>query len=127
MAKPTNHPRLRLTRKAFTRQLDRNTALREEIQALRRQVKDLLQPPAENSATQLPSAGEKLAEWGRRLRFDEPVFTLRAQDITAPNSVRRWAASVADLLGSKDKIGDAMLTAARMEHWQRRYGCKVPD
>lgn len=83
----------------------------------------------EHAGTNLRSetSAERLARWAQRLGDTEPVFTLRARDITAPNTIRRWAASCAELGGPAQKIGDAMLQAADMERWQRIYGCKAPD
>jgi len=73
------------------------------------------------------TSAERLARWAGRLAENEPVFCLRARDITAPNTVRRWAASCAELGGPAHKIGDAMLQAVDMERWQRAHGCKSPD
>lgn len=58
---------------------------------------------------------------------DEPVFTLRAQDRSAPGFVRRWAAEAEKLGAPMEKVDAAMLCAADMEAWQGKYGSKVPD
>ena len=69
--------------------------------------------------------GEKLKNGN--MREDEPLFTLRAQDLTAPKIVRAWA-DVAEAKGvSKEKTEEARRLADAMDEWQKRYGCKVPD
>ena len=58
---------------------------------------------------------------------DEPVFLLRAQDITAPHAVRAWARAQWENKGNRDMGGMAMEHADRMEEWQRVHGAKVAD
>lgn len=73
------------------------------------------------------TSAERLSAWAARLGDNEPVFTLRARDITAPNTIRRWASAAAELGAPPEKVGDALRLAAYMETWQRQHGCKVPD
>ena len=48
---------------------------------------------------------------------DEPLFTLRARDATAPGAVVAWA-QVAHAAGASDKkVNAAMELAATMRHW----------
>lgn len=58
---------------------------------------------------------------------DEPIFILRAQDLTAPAVVRIWAA-IAELHGCPKTLEAGML-ADQMEVWQRthRDRAKWPD
>ena len=58
-----------------------------------------------------------------KIPADEPVFLLRAQDITAPATVRRWAAM------QKDESIAALARnhADAMEDWQRDHACKYAD
>lgn len=56
---------------------------------------------------------------------DEPVFTLRAQDISAPALVRAWANKAAGHLGyTHPKVIEAIKLAEAMEAWPNR---KHPD
>lgn len=56
--------------------------------------------------------------------LDEPIFVLRAQDILAPDAVRRWAKLAESYGVSHAKIREAMDCAKQMEDWKKR---KVPD
>ena len=63
-----------------------------------------------------------------RAQDDEPVFVLRAQDKTAPDTVRDWATRAANAGAPTAKVTQAMHDADLMEAWQRKYGiAKVPD
>jgi hypothetical protein len=58
----------------------------------------------------------------------EPIFVLRAQDRTAPNTVRHWANMNAMLEGSsQEKIDEAHALADAMEEWQVSNGSKIAD
>lgn len=58
---------------------------------------------------------------------DEPVFFVRAQDVTAPFVVLHWA-KLAERYGAKENIIQAAIAQAeRMVEWQREHGWKVPD
>jgi hypothetical protein len=48
---------------------------------------------------------------------DEPVFLLRAQDMTAAPTVEHWAALNIDLVGSEELIRTAREHAALMRAW----------
>jgi len=57
---------------------------------------------------------------------DEPVFLLRAKDITAPATVRAWA-EFARLVGADDTIVQAALNHAdAMRSWQLVNGPRIP-
>lgn len=60
---------------------------------------------------------------------DEPVFVLRAQDLTAPERVLDWAIRVQQLRGEIPKTIQARSDAVEMRDWQRRNykRVKVPD
>ena len=56
---------------------------------------------------------------------DEPIFVLRAQDITAPAIVRMWAEmQKLHPIRAEEKIREALALADRMEQWPTR---KFPD
>jgi hypothetical protein len=59
---------------------------------------------------------------------DEPIFVLRAKDISAPMVVRSWAGWLA-LMRTRDapKVQEAVDLATKMEQWQRVNGAKIPD
>ena len=58
---------------------------------------------------------------------DEPVFTLRARDVTAPDVVRLWAVNAASRGVSVEKCREACECATSMERWQEKHGTKLPD
>jgi hypothetical protein len=69
---------------------------------------------------------------------DEPIFILRAHDMLAPEIVRAWVAAVSrrHMVGHGweqprphllNKLSEAEDLARRMEAWQQKHGCKVPD
>lgn len=57
----------------------------------------------------------------------EPIFTLRAQDLLAPEIVREWAYRARKLDVSEDKIKEARRIADEMEDWQIQNHRKLPD
>ena len=61
-----------------------------------------------------------------RARDDEPIFVLRAQDMFAPELVRKWA-ELAFQGTPALKIEEALACADAMEAWVRKHGTKVPD
>ncbi len=61
-----------------------------------------------------------------KAKDDEPIFTLRAQDKTAPRTVRMWAIN-SGLLIDNPKRRQAMKLAEEMEAWQRANLSKQPD
>lgn len=58
-----------------------------------------------------------------KVQPDEPIFVLRAQDMTAPATIRKWVAFNADTAPAR-KLAEALECAAVMEHWPNR---KMPD
>jgi hypothetical protein len=58
---------------------------------------------------------------------DEPIFTLRAHDQTAPDTVRAWARVAHESGSPPAKVEEALRIAAAMETWQTHNGAKVPD
>ena len=62
-----------------------------------------------------------------RIRADEPVFLIRAQDSTAPQALRAYAI-IAAAHGASTELTDSVQRHARaMEEWQRVNGKKTPD
>ena len=71
-----------------------------------------------------------------RVKTGEPIFTLRAQDATAPELVEEWAERVVARYqreGSEislevdAKIAEARSLAQQMRAWQYANGSKLPD
>lgn len=58
---------------------------------------------------------------------DEPVFLLRAQDVTSPTVVRYWAEQAEQAGADAETVQAAREWADEMETWQRDRGAKVPD
>ena len=54
---------------------------------------------------------------------NEPIFVLRAQDVTAPSLVRKWA-TVNKSTISSEKYNEALNCANEMDKWPSR---KLPD
>lgn len=59
--------------------------------------------------------------------LEEPTFSLRGQDIIAPEIVREWAFRAALLGSPREKIVEARKIADQMEDWQIAHHRKVPD
>ena len=57
----------------------------------------------------------------------EPLFTLRANDVTAPNVVDAWALAAERAGAPREKVVGAKNVAHTMRAWQRKNGSKVPD
>jgi ATP-dependent Clp protease ATP-binding subunit ClpX len=55
---------------------------------------------------------------------NEPIFTLRAQDLLAPAIIRAWCELAVLASVPPDKIREAREIALQMEQWPKR---KVPD
>ena len=65
-----------------------------------------------------------LAEGTSPFAEDEPVFILRAKDVTAPTTLRRWAG----MQPSGSRSAQLALDHADiMERWQKVNGCKWAD
>lgn len=58
---------------------------------------------------------------------DEPVFLLRAQDVTAPDVVEYWVMKARQAGASNDIIDAAKGQVDAMREWQREHGMKIPD
>ena len=75
----------------------------------------------------MPTKSEVLADPNSCLNKaadDEPIFVLRAQDVTAAKTIRDWAQLLMSLGGSLLKANDALHTAKAMERYHTR---KLPD
>ena len=59
-----------------------------------------------------------------KVKPNEPIFVLRAQDKLAPRLVRLWAEMAADVECEHTKVAEAFTTADSMEQWPDR---KFPD
>jgi len=62
-----------------------------------------------------------------KVKHDEPIFVLRAQDLTAPGIVRAWANMARKVGCPETKIKEAFQLADRMEEWAKSNGGKMPD
>ena len=58
---------------------------------------------------------------------DEPVFLLRAQDVTAPAVVEYWVMKAREAGALKNIIEAAKEQVEAMRKWQREHGIKIPD
>lgn len=58
---------------------------------------------------------------------DEPVFLLRAQDLTAPAVVEYWVMKAKDAGAAKTITEAAKNQAEAMREWQREHRIKIPD
>ena len=58
---------------------------------------------------------------------DEPVFLLRAQDVTAPAVVEYWVMKARDAGALENIVEAAENQAEEMRKWQREHGIKIPD
>lgn len=58
---------------------------------------------------------------------DEPVFLIRAKDISSVATLRFWAAENERLGADKKLIQKARDWSCEMENWQIKHGCKVAD
>ena len=70
---------------------------------------------------------ERIQDSASLIPEDEPVFLIRAQDVTAPSVVLYWAECAEDEGASSNMVRVARQHAARMLEWQREHGVKVPD
>lgn len=75
---------------------------------------------------------ERIQDAANLIGEDEPVFLLRAQDVTAPSVVRAWVKVQRDLsfplgVGDPKAIQLAENWANEMERWQATHGCKTAD
>lgn len=58
---------------------------------------------------------------------DEPIFVLRAQDLLAPDKVRKWACEARAKGCPADKVQEAYECATQMDAWAAKNGGKYPD
>lgn len=58
---------------------------------------------------------------------DEPVFLIRAQDVTAPFVVEEWARRAEMHGADRGMVKSALNQALKMREWQREHGVKIPD
>jgi len=58
---------------------------------------------------------------------DEPIFTLRAQDVLAPGIVEAWAQRAEKAGSPPEKVAEARDLAEQMRQWQKQHPCKTPD
>lgn len=58
---------------------------------------------------------------------DEPVFLLRAQDVTAPEVLEHWAHLQFNRGGSEEMARMASNHARAMREWQAANGSKLAD
>ncbi len=58
---------------------------------------------------------------------DEPVFLLRAQDVTAPAVVEYWVIRARKAGASKNMLDAAKEQVEAMRKWQGEHGIKIPD
>ena len=69
----------------------------------------------------------KGTSYAKGAALEEPTFTLRGQDLVAPEIVREWAFRAALLGAPWEKIEAARRIADQMEDWQIAHHRKVPD
>jgi len=62
-----------------------------------------------------------------KVKEDEPIFVLRAQDELAPRIVQEWAYLAARAGTPKKKVVEAFHLAEAMMEWQQRNPSKIPD
>jgi len=70
---------------------------------------------------------ENDSSYAKGAALEEPTFTLRGQDIIAPEVVREWAYRAAVMGAPREKTEAARKIADQMEDWQIAHRRKVPD
>ena len=70
---------------------------------------------------------ERIQDSAHIIPEDEPVFLIRAQDVTAPRTVRAWVGLAEEAGANEDIIEAARQQAYKMEDWQVTHGSKTPD
>lgn len=71
---------------------------------------------------------DRIQDPAGKIADDEPVFLIRAKDVTGPATVRAWAALQLERGDHDPRLVElAEVHAERMEEWQRKNGCKTPD
>ena len=59
--------------------------------------------------------------------LDEPIFVLRAQDVSAPVLVELYALHATTLHVDHRKVDAVRRCAVEMRKWQALHGAKLPD
>lgn len=62
-----------------------------------------------------------------KIREDEPVFLIRAQDALASMTVEAWADFAEQWGASVSIVLAARVHAKRIREWQTKHGLKIPD
>lgn len=62
----------------------------------------------------------------KKVAPDEPIFVLRARDVTAPQTVLAWVRDNPHLLNTP-KGKKALNCVLAMVAWQDKHGCKAAD
>lgn len=74
-----------------------------------------------------PSMQAVRAFTGRPIAADEPVFLIRATDMTGPDAVCAWGRLQYEQKGNREMSRFAVDHADTMRAWQRVHGSKVAD
>lgn len=77
-------------------------------------------------ATKAEEIADPNSTWNK-VKDDEPVFILRAQDLLAPGTVGEWIANGRMRGVSSGKLGAARNCVTAMIAWADRNGVKLPD
>jgi len=70
---------------------------------------------------------ERIQDPENKIGDDEPVFLLRARDVTAPQTVMMWAEFNRRIGGNTSLIEEAERHAKSMLIWQVKNASKVAD
>lgn len=62
-----------------------------------------------------------------KIADDEPIFILRAQDVSASKIVLRWIAANSHLRIDGAKVKEALKCASDMQNWITKNGGKAAD
>lgn len=75
-----------------------------------------------------PDYQDRIIDKAGIIPADEPVFLIRATDITGPATLRYWANQAwANGADRKGIVQLALDHADEMERWQKEHGRKIPD
>lgn len=69
---------------------------------------------------------DRIQDPAGKIPFDEPVFLIRAQDISGPAVLRFWAAENLKNGGDPEGSRLAVEQATRMEKWPKRKPMDLP-
>lgn len=70
---------------------------------------------------------DRIQDPSNKIPTDEPVFLLRAQDLSAPATLRFWAAENLQRGGSAEGSRLACEQAAAMERWPTKKVMDMPE